>query len=64
MHFRLEIVILFVMGNNYFSYKGMFYLQIFGMAMGTNCAPGLGNAHVVQVFSIAKATFIRTKCLP
>lgn len=35
----------FVMDNNFFSYRGQFFQQIKGLAMGTACAPTVANIY-------------------
>ena len=49
----------YVMNNNYFQCRNQFYLQIWGMAMGTNCAPPLGNSHVVDTSDKATLKYIK-----
>jgi hypothetical protein len=43
---RLIRCIEWIMWNNYFTYNGIAYKQIFGQAMGTNVAPPNGNAYM------------------
>ena len=36
----------FILKNNYFSFNGVFYLQILGIAMGSACGPSIANLFV------------------
>jgi len=38
-----------IMKNNYFTYNGYKYQQLFGIAMGTNCAVALANIYMGEL---------------
>jgi len=44
-HSTIKKMVKFVMGNNFFGYRGQTFRQMSGLAMGTSCAPVLANIY-------------------